>query len=85
MIYRFKDFLKIIKGNFVCATEGQLIAGKDIDINIYGDYGVVSVEINDGIILSKLKPFESQMPEYDANEAWVKEHKRQFGTEPDFF
>ncbi len=56
-----------------------------MDTESYRNYGVVSVGIENGILLIELKPFESVTPECNPDDDWVKEHKAQFGAEPSFF
>lgn len=85
MFYRLEDFLKITKGDFICKVNGKRIAKGDIDTEIYRNYGVVSVGIENGILLIELKPFESVTPECNPDDDWVKEYKAQFGAEPSFF
>lgn len=85
MTCRFEDFLKITKGDFICKVNGKRIARSDVDTEIYRNYSVVSVGIENGVLLIELKPFESVMPKCNPDEAWVKEHKAQFGGEPSFF
>ena len=85
MFYRFEDFLKITKCDFICKVNGKRIAKGDIDTETYRNYGVVSVGIENGILLIELKPFESVTPEFNPDDDWVKEYKAQFGTEPSFF
>ncbi len=85
MCCRFDDFLKIVKGDFICDVDGKIIVKKNIDAEIYGNYCVVSVEVENGTLLIELKPFEIVSPKYDSEEKWIKEHKEQFGAEPSFF
>lgn len=85
MIYRFEDFLKITKGDFICEVNGKRIAKSDMDTEIYRNYEIVSVGIENGALLIELKTFEPTTPECNPDEAWVKEHKAQFGDEPSFF
>ncbi len=53
---RLDDFLKIVKGDFVFAVNGKKIAGQSIDAGIYGNYGVVSAEVENEQLLIGLKP-----------------------------
>ncbi len=85
MFYRLEDFLKITKGDFICEVNGKRIAMSDMDTETYRNYEVVSVGIENGVLLIELKPFESVTPECNPGDDWVKEHKAQFGTEPSFF
>lgn len=85
MTYRFEDFLKITKGDFICEVNEKRIAKSDMNTETYRNYEVVSVGIENGALLIELKPFKSVTPECNPDEAWVKEHKAQFGTEPSFF
>lgn len=39
------DFLKIVKGDFVCAIDGKEIVKQNMDAGIYGSYCVVSAEV----------------------------------------
>ncbi len=84
MIYRFEDFLKIVKGDFICEVKGKKIAKGDIDTESYRNYVVAAIEAESGVLLIELKPFESVTPKYNPDEDWVKDHKAQFGTEPSF-
>ena len=85
MSCRLDEFLKIVKGDFVCAVDGKKIAGQSIDAGSYGNYCVVSAEVENGKLLIGLKQFEAVSPQYTSEEKWVKEHKIQFGAEPSFF
>ena len=84
MIYRFEDFLKIVKGDFVCEVDGKRIAKGDIDTEPYRNYVVATIKAESGVLLIELKPFESATPKCNPDEDWVKDHKVQFGTEPSF-
>lgn len=81
----FNDFLKILKGDFVCTVSGKRIVKENIDAEIYGNYCVASVKAEDGKLLIELKPFETVRTKYDPKEEWVKRHEEQFGDEPGFF
>lgn len=85
MFYRFEDFLKVVKGDFVCVVNEKRIAKNDMDAEAYRNYGVVSIGIENSALLIELKPFESVTPECNPDDDWVKEYKAQFGTEPSFF
>ena len=85
MFYRLEDFLKIPKGDFICEVNGKRIAMSDMDTESYRNYEVVSVGIENGVLLIELKPFESVTPECNPDDDWVKDHKAQFGAEPSFF
>lgn len=85
MFYRLEDFLKITKGDFICEVNEKRIAKGDMDTETYRNYEVVSVGIENGVLLIELKPFESVTPECNPGDDWVKEHKAQFETEPSFF
>ena len=85
VIYRFEDFLKIVKGDFICEVTGKRIDKSNMDTETYRNYGVVSIGVEDDALLVKLKPFESVTPECSLNADWVKVHKAQLGAEPSFF
>lgn len=85
MICRFEDLLKIIKGNFVCELDGKSVTNDEIDADAYQNYEIASIGIENDSILIELKPFESVTPEFNPNDNWVKEHKKQFESEPSFF
>ena len=56
-----------------------------MDTETYRNYGVVSIGIENGVLLIELKSLESVTPECNPNEACGKEYKAQFGAEPSFF
>lgn len=85
MFYKLEDFLKITKGDFIFEVNGKRIAMSDMDTETHRNYEVVSVGIENGVLLIELKPFESVTPECNPDDDWVKEHKAQFGAEPSFF
>ena len=85
MIFRFDDLLKIVKGSFICEVNGKRIAKKEIYADAYRNYEVVSIEIEGTELLIELKPPEISTPEFNSNDDWVKEHKKQFESEPSFF
>ena len=85
MSCRVDDFLKFVKGDFICKVDGKRIVRKNIDAEIFGNYCVVSAEVEEGKLLIELKPFETVRSKYDPKEEWVKEYKTQFCTEPSFF
>ncbi len=84
MIDRFEDFLKIVKGDFICKVDGKRIDKGNIDTEPYRNYVVAAIEAESCVLLIELKPFEFVTPKCDPNEDWVKDHKAQFGTEPSF-
>lgn len=85
MFYRLEDFLKVAKGDVICEVNEKRIAKGDMDTEIYRNYEIVSVGIENDALLIELKPFEPTTPECNPDETWVKEHKAQFGIEPSFF
>ena len=85
MIYRFEDFLKIIKGDFVCNVGGHKISSNAVDFDTYKNYGISSVSVENGILVIELKAFQAFTTEINSNANWVKEHKQNFGAEPSFF
>jgi hypothetical protein len=82
---RFEDFVKIVRGDFVCDVDGEKISGKDISLDIYKNHTVSFVSTEDRTFVIGLKPFEMPITKYDPEADWVKEYKKQFGTELSFF
>ena len=84
MAIRFEDFLKIVKGDFICDVDGEKTNGKDIGLDIYKNHTVSFVSVEDRTFVIGLKPYEIPITEYDPEADGVKEYKKQFGTEQSF-
>ena len=77
-----KDFLRIVNGEFICIADGQRIQDKEFDLDIYKNYIVSSIGVEEQKIVIELKPYSAVV---DPNAEWVKEYKQQYGVEPSFF
>lgn len=84
------DLIEKISAPIVCTTgdekiefaNGAACAKAEFD----KFYNVAEITIADDKIVITLEERESgNVPTYDPNESWVKQHKEEFGTEPSFF
>lgn len=84
-----KRVLSKIQGGFTCMVNDEEYSfasynevQKDEKIM---DYVIEAISEKDGQIVVMMKIDTTHAPTFDEKEEWVKQHIKQFGTEPSFF
>ena len=86
MFIRLEDILKVTEGNLICFVDDQKIEScSEQDLDHYKNHIVVSLNATANDIIIKLEPYEIPKTDDCINDAWYKEHVKQFGTVPGFF
>ena len=80
----------LVKGSFSCMEDGQVIsyASSKETGDQYGEYDIVTAisVVNDEILLKVQNVEEEEKARIRANqERFIREHKKQFGVEPNLF
>lgn len=86
MFLRLEDVIKVVVGKWSCIVDGQHVdITNEDEIAKYKNYLVVSMNVENNQLSLEINPGEPFYTKCDPNEAWYKEHIKQFGTAPDFF